>query len=262
MGYKNNRTGYRDGLLTSDAIIQKGDFALIKHDGLVRNSIPGFENCNISILGTPRLGASFCDYICEFLEGGKNERGFGGEGIETFVYVISGKLRVSDGQETHELTDGGYVYLPVNERMYLENAQAGVTEVFLYKRPYEAIDGHQAHKVVGNVKDIQPVEYEGMKDVLLWDLLPTDDMGFDWNMHILSFEPGAGHGYVETHYQEHGAYLLSGEGMYNLDNKWYPVEAGDYIYMGSYVPQCAYAVGRGEPLAYIYSKDANRDPQF
>lgn len=106
------------------------------------------------------------------------------------------------------------------------------------------------------------IEYEGMKDVLLWDFLPTDDLGFDMNVHILSFEQGASHAYVETHYQEHGAYLISGQGMHNLDNEWYPVEKGDYLFMGSYSPQAAYAVGRGEPLAYVYSKDANRDPEI
>jgi (S)-ureidoglycine aminohydrolase len=146
--------------------------------------------------------------------------------------------------------------------MYFENAQDEMTEAFLYKRAYEAVEGYEAHRVVGNKKDITPIEYEGMKDVLLWDFLPTDDLGFDMNFHILSFEPGGSHGYIETHYQEHGAYLLSGKGMYNLDNNWYPVEKGDYIFMGRYTPQAAYGVGRDEPLAYIYSKDANRDPQI
>ena len=48
--------------------------------------------------------------------------------------------------------------------------------------------------------------------------------------------------------------------MYNLDNEWFPVEKGDYIFMGAYVPQAAYTVGRDEPLSYVYSKDANRNP--
>lgn len=262
MGYKNNKTGYRDGLLLSRAVIKKNNFALIPHDGLVKNAVPGFENVNISILASKHLGASFNDYIVEFLEGGKNELGFGGEGIETFVYVISGKLTVSDGKESHELTDGGYVFLPAGELMYFENGQKETTEAFLYQRRYEPLEGHEAYKVVGNKNDLEPIEYEGMKDVLLWDFLPTDDFGFDMNMHVLEFQPGASHGYVETHYQEHGAYLLSGQGMYNLDNEWYPVEKGDYIFMARYVQQCAYAVGRDEPLAYVYSKDANRNPQL
>lgn len=261
MGYKNNKTGYRDGLLTSRAVIKKNNYAIIPHDGLVNNVVPGFENTRISILGSPRIGASFSDFIAEFLEGGKNELGFGGEGIETFVYVIKGNLKVSgqDG-EVHTLTDGGYAFFPVGEKMFFENGQTEMTEAFLYQREYEAIEGHQAHKVVGNRNDLTPIHYEGMEDVLLWDLLPTDDLGFDMNMHILSFEPAASHGYVETHYQEHGAYLLSGKGMYNLDNEWFPVEKGDYIFMAAYTPQAAYATDRNEPLSYVYSKDANRNP--
>lgn len=264
MGYKNNKQGYRDGLLESRALIKKGDYALIPHDGLVQNAVPGFENVNISILGTPRLGATFNDYICEFLEGGKNELGFGGEGVQTFVYVISGKLTVRDEDEgeTHELTDGGYAYFPVGKKMYFENAQSDMTEAYLYERPYEALEGQEAHKVVGNKSDLEAIEYEGMEDVILYNFLPTDDFGFDFNIHILEFQPGASHGYIETHYQEHGAYLLSGQGMYNLDNNWYPVEKGDYIYMGPYTPQAAYATGRDEPLSYVYSKDANRAPKL
>ena len=262
MGYKNKNIGYLDGLLQSRAVVKKNNFAILPHDGLVNNVIPGFENCDATILGSKQLGANFVDYIMTFHKGGQNTRGFGGEGVQTFVYVLNGKLEVSDDKETHELATGGYAYFPASQLMYLKNAQDENTEFFLYKKRYQPLEGYATpSKVIGNVKDIQPIEYEGMKEVLLWDFLPKD-LGFDMNMHILSFEPGSSHGYVETHYQEHGAYLLSGQGMYNLDNEWYPVEKGDYIFMGSYVHQAAYAVGRGEPLAYIYSKDCNRDPEI
>ena len=123
------------------------------------------------------------------------------------------------------------------------------------------IEGHEAYVVSGNVADIPFENYEGMEDVGVKDLLPTD-LGFDMNFHILSFQPGASHGYIETHFQEHGAYILSGEGMYNLDNGWYPVKKGDYLFMDGYSPQAAYAVGRGEPLSYVYSKDCNRDVEI
>lgn len=261
MGYRNNNTGYRDGLLETRAMIKKNNYAILTHDGLVNNLIPGFENTRISILGSPRMGASFSDFIAEFEEGGKNILGFGGPGIETFVYVIKGALIVSDDNgKSDQLASGGYAFFPVNEKMYFENGQKETTEAFLYQRAYEPLEGHQAHKVIGNKDAVTPIAYEGMEDVLLWNLLPTDDLGFDMNFHILSFQPGASHGYIETHYQEHGAYLLSGKGMYNLDNNWYPVEKGDYIFMAAYTPQAAYATDRTEPLAYVYSKDANRNP--
>ena len=158
MGYKNNKTGYRDGLLESRAVIDHGNFALIPHDGLVKNSVPGFENVSMSILSSPKLGASFVDYIITFHEGGQNKRGFGEEGVQTFIYVLEGKLNVSDGEETHELTTGGYVYLPAGVKMYMENGQEADTEAFLYKRRYEPIEGHEAHKVVGNVSEIESIK--------------------------------------------------------------------------------------------------------
>ncbi len=61
MGYLNNVTGYREDLLANRAIVKHGNFALLTPDGLVKNIIPGFENCDATILSTPKLGASFVD---------------------------------------------------------------------------------------------------------------------------------------------------------------------------------------------------------
>jgi len=107
------------------------------------------------------------------------------------------------------------------------------------------------------VNDIEYRIYDEMENVYIKDLLPTE-LGYDMNMHILAFEPGGCHPIVETHVQEHGAYILSGEGMYLLDEKWLGIKKEDFIWFGPYVPQCAYGVGR-ELFAYIYSKDCNRD---
>jgi (S)-ureidoglycine aminohydrolase len=78
------------------------------------------------------------------------------------------------------------------------------------------------------------------------------------NMHVLCFEPGGCHPFVETHVQEHGAYILNGEGMYLMDNTWMGIKKEDFMWFGPYVPQCAYGVGT-ENFVYIYSKDCNRD---
>lgn len=43
MGYKNNRVGYQKELLTSRAVIKKDNYAIIPHDGLVQNAVPGFK---------------------------------------------------------------------------------------------------------------------------------------------------------------------------------------------------------------------------
>ena len=111
---------------------------------------------------------------------------------------------------------------------------------------------------MGNINDVAFRIYDNMENVFIKDFLPTDDVSFDMNMHILSFEPGGCHPFVETHVQEHGAYILSGEGMYLMDDTWLGIKKEDFMWFGPYCPQCAYGVGR-EPFAYIYSKDCNRD---
>ncbi|MGF1685062.1 (S)-ureidoglycine aminohydrolase [Photobacterium minamisatsumaniensis] len=259
MGYLNDNTGYIADLLSNRSVIKKDNFAILEPDGLVKNIIPGFENCDVTILASPKLGASFVDYLVTLYDGGNNRSGFGGKDVETFLYVISGHVIVEAEQKQHNLTAGGYIYCPAGESLYLENVNQGNnSQVFLYKRKYQSIDGYQAHTVVGHRDKLEKVNYEGMTDVIVEDLLPKD-LGFDMNFHVLTFNPGACHGYIETHVQEHGALILSGEGMYNLDNNWIPVKKGDYLFMASYAPQACYAVGRDETFSYIYSKDCNRD---
>lgn len=262
MGYLNNNIGYTKDLLMSRAIIKRDNYAIIPPDGLVRNVIPGFDNCDITILATPKLGATFVDYLVTMLDGGKNTQGFGDEGIETFVYVIEGHIKASADKQSYDLKTGGYLYCPAGVKMYLENTNKGKnSRLFLYKRRYIPIEGHNAYVVHDNISNLENIHYEDMSDVILNDLLPKE-IGFDMNIHILTFQPGACHGYIETHVQEHGAYILSGEGMYNLDNHWVPVKKGDYIFMAAYALQAGYGIGRDEPFSYIYSKDCNRDVEL
>lgn len=260
MSYLNGVTGYREDILANRSIIKRENFALIEPDGIVKNVIPNFENCEVTILSSPKLGASFVDYLLNIEKGGYNHLGFGENGIETFLYVFEGDLKVWNEEKEAQLTDGGFIFCPEDKKLYFENTGDKKVRAFLYKRRYEPIEGHSAYTVIGNINDVKWIEYEGMKDVLVKDFLPSaTNIGFDMNFHILSFKPGACHGYIETHVQEHGAYVYSGQGMYNLDNNWVPVKKGDYLFMGAYSLQAAYGVGRDEDFAYIYSKDCNRD---
>ena len=258
MGYRNNELGYPKDILSTRAVIKKGNFALIPPNGLVKNVIPGFEGCDITILSSPKLGASFVDYLITMGKDGRTSKGFGGGGIETFAYVIHGKVSATAGGTEYIMSKGGYIYCPSTEELNLKNMNGQESEIFLYKRRYIPVEGYTPEIVCKNIDEIAPVNYEDMDDVLFYNLLPKD-LAYDMNFHILSFKPGASHGYIETHVQEHGAYILTGEGMYNLDNNWMPVKKGDYIFMGAYSLQAAYAIGREESFSYIYSKDCNRD---
>ena len=259
MGYKDGQIGYPPAPLSSRAVIKKNLFALIPSQGLVKNRLPGFEGCDATILASPKLGASFVDYLLTLSPGGGNRIGFAGDGVESFVYVLKGQVQAGDGQNQYDLERDGYLYLPPDRKLFLTNRSTEEAELFLYKRRYQHLEGHWPHPLQGRVDALSPQNYEDMTDVQIWNLLPADNLAFDLNFHILSFARGASHGYVETHVQEHGAVILEGEGLYYLDDQWLTVRQGDYIFMAAYVPQAAYGIGRQEPFRYLYSKDCNRD---
>ena len=261
MSYLNGQIGYRDALLDSRSIVKKENWVLLEPDGLVKNSIPGYENCDVSILASPAMGAQFADYIVTAHAGGKNGR-IGGDGIESFLYVVEGSVGVRNTDQEADLTKGGYIYSPADKPVSFENRGGADAKLYIYRRRYEPLAGYAAHTMIGNVGALPDLSYEGMENCHIQNLLPTDDFGFDMNMHILKFKVGASHGYIETHVQQHGMLFLTGKAMYRMDNEWLPMQKGDYVFMDSYCPQACYAVGdegREEDLTYIYSKDCNRD---
>lgn len=252
---------YPTDILSTRAVIKPGEYAIIPKEGLVNNVIPGFENCTISILASPKIGASFVHYLVEMNEGAKNHLGFpkgdnNPDTIETFIYCISGSVKVWNEDKEYILNDGGFIYSPPGKCVYLENL-CETSKLVMYKQVHIGLEGQEPFTVVGNKNDLEELDYDGMTNMRIIDFLPKD-ICFDMNMHILTFDPAACHPFIETHVQEHGAYILSGEGIYYLGDQWIPVKAGDYIWFGPFVPQAVYAVGR-EKLSYIYSKDCNRD---
>jgi (S)-ureidoglycine aminohydrolase len=253
--------GYPKEFLSTRAVVKLGSYAVIPPTGLVNNVIPGIANCIISIVASPKMGASFVQYVITAGPGGGTTKKFGSEqGIETFIYCINGKGTITVGGEQKELVSGGYAYSPEGIGIEFTNTSDNSMKLLLYKQRYIPIEDHSSRIIFGNTNDIPYMDYDEMTNVHIKDLLPIE-LGFDMNMHILSFDPGGCHPFVETHVQEHGAYILSGEGVYLLDGEWRPVKKEDFIWFGPYVSQGSYGVGR-ESFTYIYSKDCNRDVQL
>lgn len=253
------RMGYPNDILKSRAVIRHGNYAVIPPEGTVNNVIPGIEDCRISIVASPKMGASFVEYIVDAGPAGHTTRPFAGQaGIESFLYVISGLVEVQAGEgEKYILEDGGYLYAAPGQGISFAVLGDAPANMILYKQRFIPLDGRLPLTVAGNVNHIPYRDYDDMNNVKIKDLLPTDIV-YDMNFHILSFAPGGCHPFIETHVQEHGAYMLQGEGVYYLGETWMPIKKGDYVWFGPFSTQGAYGVGR-ESFTYIYSKDCNRD---
>ncbi len=104
----------------------------------------------------------------------------------------------------------------------------------------------------------QAAPMKGDERVLLQKMIP-ETPAHDLEINIMDFPPGASLPYVETHFMEHGLVMLDGGGIYRLEEAWYPVAAGDAIWMGPFCPQWFGAIGRSNARYLIY-KDWNRDP--
>lgn len=249
---------YPTDLLSTRAIVKPGLWAVIPNAGLVNNVIPNIVGGKISIVCSPKLGASFTQYVIEASKNCHTTDPFAAEAhIESFLYVEEGQVKITiQGNDTF-LSSGGYVYAPAGTGISFD-VESEFAKLLLYKQVYIPYKELQPYVVIGNINDIPYRIYDDMHNVHIKDFLPVNDLAFDMNMHILSFEPGGCHPFVETHVQEHGMYILDGEGMYLLEDKWMGIKKTDFIWMGAYCQQAAYGIGT-KPFTYIYSKDCNRD---
>lgn len=235
--------------------VVKERYALFTPAGFVPSVRPGWGDCVINMVVSPVLGARHLQTMVTFEA---DARGSGNTAdAQLFAYVVEGSCSAALGGKPHSLDQGHFIYLPPNTAYELSGA-AG-TRLLLFEKKFEALAGEETPQlVVGDSGDIKGEPFLGNPKALLQTLLPNVP-AFDMAVNIFVYQPGAALPFVETHIMEHGLLMLAGAGIYRLGDDWYPVQAGDVIWMGSYCPQWFAAVG-DEPASYIYFKDVNRYP--
>ncbi|SPE37312.1 Cupin 2, conserved barrel domain protein [Candidatus Sulfopaludibacter sp. SbA6] len=223
------------------------DHLLLTPDTFVRAPRPGMENATAIVHVSPAVGAGFTQYTAEFEAAGR----LGPASGQRFVYVLEGDVSV-DGRP---LGADGYAYLP-------EECDASVTggagaRVSVIEKPYRALDGvAQPAMLIAAECAVAPKPLLDDADLQVRVLLPGHP-GFDFAVNTMTFQPGASLPMVEIHMMEHGLVMLAGGGIYRLGEKWYPVTAGDFIWMAPYCPQWFGALGK-TPAKYLIYKDWNR----
>jgi len=204
---------------------------------------------------SPQLGARFTQMTAEFAAEGS----LGPAPAQRFIYVLEGELKLeADGKE-HRLTPGGFAFLPQGAPHAVRAVRASRAAVI--EKPYEHLaagEGAAAEMVVGDEAAIAPVALMGDEGLRVRSLMP-DGPAYDFAVNTMTYDPGAALSMVEIHVMEHGLLMLEGGGIYRLGDAWYPVEAGDFIWMGPYCPQWFGALGK-RPAKYLIYKDWRRHP--
>lgn len=230
-------------------------YAVMPPEGILESRLPGWSGTLVRFQASPAMGARFAQALIEVAEGGGTEAPLGHE-VEHVLYVIQGAFVVNG----ITLDAGGYAYVPTGTGLSMR-ASAPAARAIWIRRPYETAPGHAAPAPLFGHRDRVEKRLRHTDGRSWQHLLPDEDLGFDMAVNILRFAPGTHFPFIETHVMEHGLYMLSGQGLYLLGREWHEVWAGDFIWMGPYVPQQFYCTG-WEEAAYLLYKDVNRDVRF
>jgi (S)-ureidoglycine aminohydrolase len=245
--------GYAVHNLGETRSVHQRNHLLLTPDTFVRAALPGMKKASAAVHISPALGAGFTEYTAEFEAGGE----LGGTTAQRFVYVIEGTISFEAGEKEHQFGPNGYAYIPQGFVHRISAKNAGCVAVI--EKNYQALDQTAPPRlIISNEDDVKSQALNGDVDLQVKCLLP-DHPSFDFAVNTMTYQPGAALSMVEMHVMEHGLIMLEGGGIYRLGDAWYPVTAGDFIWMGPWCPQWFGAIGK-KPAKYLIYKDWNRHP--
>jgi (S)-ureidoglycine aminohydrolase len=228
------------------------DHLLQTPDAFVRVPLPGMRNATAIVHIGPARGAGFTQYTVEFAAGGVFETG----PIQVFIYVLEGELTLLFDGGRRKLPAHGYAYLPQGNRATV-SADKPARAVF-FEKPSSASTATVPPYFSGDEAGIPPTHLMGDEALEVRTLFP-EDPAYDFAVNTMTYQPGSALPMVEIHVMEHGLLMLECQGIYRLGDHWYPVKAGDFIWMAPYCPQWFGALGK-KPSKYLIYKDWNRHP--
>ena len=253
----------QDQLLTDRAIFTNAYAVLPKGTmrDIVTSFLPFWSETRLWVIARPMSGfaETFSQYIMEVQPGGGSDRPEVDAGAQSVLFVVEGAARLVVGGVSHDLTPGGYAYLPPGTPWTLHNKGSAVLRFHWIRKVYDAVDGLDAPDVlVLNENDIAPTPMAGTEGKWATTrFVDPLDLRHDMHVTIVTLQPGAVIPFLETHVMEHGLYVLEGKAAYRLNSDWVEVEAGDFMWLRAFCPQACYAGGPG-PFRYLLYKDVNR----
>ena len=233
----------------------KHDHLLHTPDTFVRIPLPGATNVDFIVHAGQRLGAAFSWSTAEFAPAGFISAP--APGIQRFLYVLHGQIELTTPSGLRTLTPGMFAYLPADTAHTLSATQT--SSAAIVEKPYQPLPGNPVAAVVVGDESLIPSKPLGGDDTLQVRNLMPDGPAWDFAVNTITYQPGAALYMVEVHVMEHGLLMLEGGGIYRLGDNWYPVQAGDFIWMGPYCPQWFGALGK-QPAKYLIYKDWYRNP--
>ena len=238
------------------AVIPKGVFS-----DIVTSALPFWDATRAWIIARPLSGfaETFSQYIMEVAPGGGSDQPEPEADAEGVLFVVEGEIAITLDGTTHQLTSGGYAYLPPASGWTLKNEGKETARFHWVRKAYEFVEGLDApDPLFLNEQDIAPSPMPDTNGTWATTRFADPaDMRHDMHVTVVTFEPGGLIPFEETHVMEHGLYVLEGKAVYKLNQDWVEVEAGDFMWLRAFCPQACYAGGPSK-FRYLLYKDVNR----
>lgn len=228
-------------------------YALITPDTHVTSPLIGWTDSACVQHISPEMGARFSQYTVMMQPGGKSAPA--NPNVQRFIYVQSGTCTIGE-TPSQSIAAGGFAWLAPNSDQSITCLETA-TLILFEKRYVPRENDSLPSPIIGDAANVPGEPFMGDEDARLQTLLPIEP-AFNMAVNIFTYQSGATLPQVEIHTMEHGLLMLSGQGVYRLGADYFPVAAGDVIWMASYCPQWFVAMGK-QPASYIYYKDIHRD---
>jgi (S)-ureidoglycine aminohydrolase len=250
-------------LLTGRAVFTEA-YALIPKGvmrDIVTSYLPHWDKTRAWVIARPLSGfaETFSQYIMEVAAGGGSGRPEPDAEAQGVIFVVAGSIKLTLAGKTHEMSAGGYAYIPAGTEWALRNGGQEAARFHWVRKRYEAVDGIARPEAFVTSDDaVTPIAMPGTDSKWATTrFADPEDLRHDMHVNIVTFEPGAVIPFAETHVMEHGLYVLEGKAVYRLNSDWVEVEAGDFMWLRAFCPQACYAGGPGR-FRYLLYKDVNR----
>ncbi|MEV8468897.1 bifunctional allantoicase/(S)-ureidoglycine aminohydrolase [Fluviibacterium sp. DFM31] len=253
----------QDQLLTDRAVFTDAYAVLPKGTmrDIVTSFLPFWDDTRLWVIARPLSGfaETFSQYIMEVAPGGGSDRPETDSEAEGVLFIVEGTATLIFNGTAHEMSPGGYAYLPPSSTWTLRNAGPEVLRFHWVRKAYQSVEGlDHPDFLILNENDIAPTEMPGTDGKWATTrFVDPADLRHDMHVTVVTFQPGAVIPFLETHVMEHGLYVLEGKAVYRLNNDWVEVEAGDFMWLRAFCPQACYAGGPGR-FRYLLYKDVNR----
>ena len=228
---------------------------------IVTSYLPGWRDMRMWVLARPLSGfaETFSQYAVELLPGGGSDTPEEEAEAQSVIFVARGGLTLNIDGQRHEMSEGGYAYIPPDTVWTIWNDTDAVAQFHWIRKRYQQAEGIEMPQAfVTSDKEVAPVVMPDCEGVWATTRFADPaDLRHDMHVNIVTFQPGGRIPFAETHVMEHGLYVLEGTAEYLLNRDWVSVEPGDFMWLRAFCPQACIATGEG-PFRYLLYKDVNR----